>query len=70
MHGTGSGLCCGRVVWTVSWVAMSDSRPYRWGPPELTREGQSMLRSWREWTYMHGQINSGDLLDITRLKYM
>ena len=31
IHETASRQCCGRarVVWTVSWVAMSDSRPYR-----------------------------------------
>ena len=33
------------VVWAVSWVAMSDSRLYRWQPPEVKRDSQSMLRS-------------------------
>ena len=26
------------VVWAVSWVARSDSRLYRWRPPEVTRD--------------------------------
>ena len=38
------------VVWAVSWVDISDSRLYRWRPPEVTRESQSMLRSWRRRT--------------------
>ena len=33
------------VVWAVSWVAMSDYHLYRWRPPEVTRDSQSMLRS-------------------------
>ena len=72
MHGTGSRQCWrrARVVWAISWVAMSDSRPYRWRPPVVTRGSQSILRSWREWTYMHEPINSVDLLDITQLKCM
>ena len=46
-HETGGRQCCRRasVVWAVSWVAMSDSRLYRWWPPEVTRGGQSMLSS-------------------------
>ena len=49
-------LVCGQwfgrawVVWAVSWVAMSNSRLYRWRPPEVTRGRQSMLRSWRRRT--------------------
>ena len=39
MHETGGRQCCRRasVVWAVSWVAMSDSRLYRWWPPEVAR---------------------------------
>ena len=52
IHGTVSRQCCGRarVVWTVSLVAMSDSRPYRWRPPEVTRESQFELGSCRRRT--------------------
>ena len=48
IHETCGRQCCrrARVVWAVSWVAMSDSRLYRWRPPEVTRGSQSMLRSW------------------------
>ena len=39
-HETGSRQCCSgaSVIWAVSWVAMSDSRLYRWRPPVVTRD--------------------------------
>ena len=54
IHETDSRQWCGRA-WVVSWVARSDSarsdsRPYRWRPPEVTRGDQSMLRPCREQT--------------------
>ena len=65
IHGTASRQCCRRapVVWTVSWIAMSDSRPYRWRPPEVTREGQSMLRYIIEGSgrILHEPINGVDI---------
>ena len=38
-HERGSRQCCRRasVVQAVSWVAISDSRLYRWRPPVVTR---------------------------------
>ena len=33
------------VLWAVSWVSMSDSRLYRWRPPEVTQGSQSVMRS-------------------------
>ena len=46
IHETGGrhSQCCRRasVVWAVSWVAMRDSRLYRWRPPVVTRGSQAV----------------------------
>ena len=49
----------------ISWVASGYCRRCRWLPPDVTRERQSMLRSCRERTYMHEQINSVDVIFLT-----
>ena len=64
-HETGGGQCCGSasVVWAVSWVAMSDSRLYRWRPPVVTRDSQAVYAKFLKETdvFAHERIKCVDL---------
>ena len=64
-HETSSRQCCSRasVVWAVSWVAMSDSRLYRWRPPVVTRGSQGVyVKFWKGTdVFAHEHIKCVDL---------